>query len=72
MEGNKRNLMELCTGRKSDNGLATNLPTQVDSLSTGFLPVISSRSTTPKEYTSDFSVSLPVDAYSGAMYLNPI
>lgn len=37
--------------------------------STGFLPVMSSRSTTPKEKTSDFSVSFPVDAYSGAKYL---
>uniref|UniRef100_A0A452XHT1 Uncharacterized protein n=1 Tax=Aegilops tauschii subsp. strangulata TaxID=200361 RepID=A0A452XHT1_AEGTS len=38
--------------------------------STGFRPVISSKSTTPKENTSDFSVSLPLDAYSGAMYPN--
>ncbi|KAL0905739.1 hypothetical protein M5K25_024177 [Dendrobium thyrsiflorum] len=37
--------------------------------STGFLPVMSSKRTTPKEKTSDFSVSLPVDAYSGAKYL---
>jgi len=37
--------------------------------STGFLPVISSKSTTPKEYTSDFSVNLPLEAYSGATYL---
>ncbi|KAJ0935676.1 putative BTB/POZ domain-containing protein [Helianthus annuus] len=32
----------------------------------GRLPVINSKSTTPKEKTSDLSVSLPVDAYSGA------
>jgi hypothetical protein len=38
--------------------------------STGFLPVMSSKRTTPKENTSDFSVNLPLDAYSGAMYLN--
>lgn len=37
--------------------------------STGFLPVISSRRTTPNEYTSDLAVSFPVDAYSGAKYL---
>ena len=37
--------------------------------STGFRPVMSSSSTTPKENTSDFSVSFPVDAYSGARYL---
>lgn len=37
--------------------------------STGFLPVISSKSTTPNENTSDFSVNLPLDAYSGAKYL---
>jgi hypothetical protein len=37
--------------------------------STGRRPVISSRSITPKENTSDFSVSLPEDAYSGAKYL---
>lgn len=35
----------------------------------GLLPVISSRSTTPKEKTSDSSVSCPVAAYSGARYL---
>lgn len=35
----------------------------------GGRPVISSRSTTPYEYTSDFSVTLPLDAYSGARYL---
>lgn len=38
--------------------------------STGRLPVMSSRSTTPNEYTSDFSVSLPLIAYSGARYLH--
>jgi len=38
--------------------------------STGFRPVISSKSTTPKEYTSDFSVNLPLEAYSGATYLH--
>lgn len=31
--------------------------------------MINSRSTTPNEYTSDFSVNLPVAAYSGAKYL---
>jgi hypothetical protein len=31
---------------------------------------MSSKRTTPKENTSDFSVNLPLDAYSGAMYLN--
>jgi len=30
---------------------------------------MSSRSTTPKENTSDLSVSFPLCAYSGAMYL---
>jgi hypothetical protein len=35
----------------------------------GFLPVISSRSITPKEKTSDRSLTLPVAAYSGARYL---
>lgn len=30
---------------------------------------MSSRSTIPYEYTSDFSVTLPHDAYSGAKYL---
>ncbi|KAK9064709.1 hypothetical protein SSX86_016091 [Deinandra increscens subsp. villosa] len=34
--------------------------------STGLRPVINSKSMTPNEKTSDFSVSLPVDAYSGA------
>lgn len=38
-------------------------------LSTGLRPVISSKSMTPNEYTSDFSVSLPDEAYSGAKYL---
>jgi hypothetical protein len=38
--------------------------------STGFRPVISSKRTTPKENTSDLSVNLPLDAYSGARYLN--
>lgn len=36
--------------------------------STGFRPVMSSSSTTPKENTSDRSVSFPLDAYSGARY----
>lgn len=31
---------------------------------------MSSSSTTPKEYTSDLSVNFPLDAYSGAKYLN--
>lgn len=39
-------------------------------ISTGLLPVISSKSMTPNEKTSDFSVSLPLDAYSGAKYLH--
>lgn len=39
-------------------------------VSTGFRPVISSKSTTPNENTSDFSVNLPLYAYSGAIYLN--
>ena len=38
--------------------------------STGFLPVMSSRSMTPNEKTSDFSVNFPLDAYSGAKYLH--
>lgn len=38
-------------------------------LSTGRRPVINSKSTTPKENTSDFSVSFPLEAYSGAKYL---
>lgn len=38
-------------------------------ISTGFRPVISSRRTTPNEYTSDFSVNFPLIAYSGAIYL---
>jgi hypothetical protein len=37
--------------------------------STGFRPVISSKRTTPYENTSDLSVSFPVEAYSGAKYL---
>lgn len=44
--------------------------TKLLSALTGFLPVISSRSTTPNENTSDLSVSFPLDAYSGAKYLN--
>jgi len=40
--------------------------------STGLRPVISSRSTTPNENTSDLSVSFPLDAYSGAKYLKTI
>lgn len=38
-------------------------------VSRGLLPVMSSNSMTPNENTSDFSVSLPLDAYSGAKYL---
>lgn len=38
--------------------------------STGRRPVTSSRSITPKEKTSDLSVSFPLDAYSGAKYLS--
>lgn len=38
-------------------------------MSIGRLPVISSKSMIPYEYTSDFSVSFPLDAYSGAKYL---
>lgn len=37
--------------------------------STGRLPVMSSKSMTPNEKTSDFSVNFPLDAYSGAKYL---
>lgn len=37
--------------------------------SIGRRPVISSNSITPKENTSDFSVNLPLEAYSGAKYL---
>lgn len=37
--------------------------------STGLFPVINSKSMTPNEKTSDFSVSFPLDAYSGAKYL---
>ena len=37
--------------------------------STGLRPVISSKSTTPNENTSDLSVNFPLDAYSGAIYL---
>ena len=37
--------------------------------STGRRPVISSRSMTPNENTSDLSLSFPEDAYSGARYL---
>jgi hypothetical protein len=40
-------------------------------VSTGRRPVISSRSMTPKENTSDFSESFPEAAYSGAKYLKP-
>jgi hypothetical protein len=35
----------------------------------GFFPVISSRSITPNEKTSERSFTLPVAAYSGAKYL---
>jgi hypothetical protein len=45
------------------------LPTGCD-VSTGLLPVTSSNNSTPNEYTSDLSVSFPLDAYSGAKYLN--
>lgn len=38
--------------------------------STGRRPVMSSRSITPYEKTSDLSVSFPLDAYSGAKYLS--
>lgn len=38
-------------------------------MSIAFLPVISSTKTTPKEYTSAFSVICPLCAYSGAKYL---
>jgi len=37
--------------------------------STGRFPVMSSKSMTPNEKTSDFSVNFPLDAYSGAKYL---
>lgn len=35
----------------------------------GGLPLMSSKSMMPCEYTSDFSVNFPLDAYSGAKYL---
>jgi hypothetical protein len=35
----------------------------------GFLPVRSSRSTTPNAYTSTLSVTFPYMKYSGARYL---
>lgn len=38
--------------------------------STGRRPVIISSNITPYENTSDFSVSLPLEAYSGAKYLH--
>lgn len=38
-------------------------------ISTGFLPVTSSNNTTPNENISDLTVSFPLDAYSGAIYL---
>lgn len=38
-------------------------------MSTALRPVTSSTSTTPKEYTSAFSVIWPLWAYSGARYL---
>lgn len=44
-----------CTGRVS---------------STGSLPVMDSKSTTPKLYTSLFSLRYPLLAYSGATYLS--
>ena len=37
--------------------------------STGRRPVITSSNMTPNEKTSDFSVSFPLEAYSGAKYL---
>lgn len=37
--------------------------------SNGFLPVMSSKSMTPNEKTSDLSVNFPLCAYSGAKYL---
>lgn len=43
-------------------------PTGCD-VSTGFRPVISSKRTTPKEYTSELDVNFPLVAYSGARYL---
>jgi hypothetical protein len=39
-------------------------------MSITFLPVTSSTNTTPKEYTSAFSVIWPLWAYSGAKYLH--
>lgn len=40
--------------------------------STGRFPVMSSKSMTPNEKTSDFSDSFPLDAYSGAKYLHSL
>lgn len=48
---------------------STKLSSKSPEGSTGRRPVISSKSITPNEKTSDFSVSLPLDAYSGAKYL---
>lgn len=39
-------------------------------ISRGRRPVMSSKSMTPNEKTSDLSVSFPLDAYSGAIYLH--
>lgn len=58
--GNIRKLLTQSTMLSSAKGLA---------LSIGRRPVINSKSTTPKEKTSDFSVSFPLEAYSGAKYL---
>lgn len=48
---------------------STKLSSMYPEGSTGLLPVMSSKSITPNEKTSDFSVNLPVDAYSGLKYL---
>lgn len=48
---------------------STKVSSMVMLLSTGRFPVISSNNMTPNENTSDFSVNFPLDAYSGARYL---
>ena len=52
------------------NTQSTKVSSMVPLLSTGRFPVISSSNMTPYEKTSDFSVNLPLEAYSGARYLH--
>lgn len=74
----KLNFAGLCAITQQYNQNKKNMRTQstklratcvVSFLMMGFLPEISSRSITPKEKTSDLSVSCPVEAYSGERYL---